>query len=253
MSSPNSDAKAFQSSKRWTAIGIFFFVLGMYVLSSPGRIDLVDGQARFDVAYNWLTKGRPLLGDPWIATFRGVKGRDGLVYSYYGAPASLFAMPLVWLGGTGKVTALEQSRFLFSMTCPIFGALIALVLFLFYLELEIPLKQALAWTIVSAFATLMWPSSNSSFDNAQHAFFALAGMYFGFLSAKTDSKILAMLGGLLAGILILYQTYFFLVIPGLAVSTLSWKAIPESWSRSAATTWSTAMRRPASASKSAPP
>src|SRR5262249_36801113 len=63
-----------------------------------------------------------------------------------------------------------------------------------------------------------------------------AGMYFGFLSAKTGSKILAMLGGLLAGILILYQTYFFLVIPGLAVSTLSWKAIPESWSRSAATT-----------------
>jgi hypothetical protein len=223
MNSSSSDAKAIQSSKWWTAVGLFLFVLGLYVLSSPGRIDLIDGQVRFDVAYNWLETGHPRLGDPWVGPWMGVRGRDGFVYSYYGAPASVFAMPLVWLGGTRELTQLEQSRFLFSMTSPIFGALTALMLFLFYLELEIPLKQALAWTMVSTFATLMWPASNSSFDNAQHAFFALTGMYFGYLSAKTGSKILAGLGGLLAGVLILYQSYFLLIIPGLAISTIRWK------------------------------
>jgi hypothetical protein len=216
-----------QSSKWWTAVGIFLFVLGMYVLSSPGRIDLVDGQVRFDVAYNWLTKGRPVIGDPWIAPFTGVPGRDRQLYSFYGAPASVFSMPLVWLGGIQDVRKLETSRFLFSMTSPIFGALIALVLFLFYLELEVPIKQALAWTMVSAFATLVWPSSNSTFDNAQHAFFALAAMYFGFLSAKAGSKRLAALGGLLAGVLILYQPYFLVLLSALALSTLNWKPIVE--------------------------
>ena len=206
------------------------------MLSSPGRIDLIDGQTRFDVTYNWLTKGLPVLGDPWIRPFRGVEGQGGLAYSYYGAPGSVFAMPLVWIGGVEKVTALELSRFLFSMTSPIFGALIALVLFLFYVELEIPLKQAIAWTLVSAFATMMWPSSNSSFDNAQHAFFALAAMYFGFVSGKTGSKMLALVGGLMAGVLILYQTYFFLILPALALSTLRWKILPKASPTPGATT-----------------
>ena len=222
MNSSKLDAKVLESSKWWMAAGIFLFVLGAYVVSSPGRIDLIDGQVRFDVAYNWLTKGRPLLGDPWVAPMRGVWGQDGFAYSYYGAPASLFAMPLIWLGGIGDLTALERSRFLFSMTSPIFGALIFSVLFLFYVELRVPFRQAVAWTMVSSFATFMWPASNSSFDNAQHAFFSVSAMYFGFLSARHRSRMLAMLAGLLAGTLIVYQPYLFLIIPGLAVSTLTW-------------------------------
>ena len=210
-------------SNLWIACGIFLVVLGIYSLSSPGRIDIIDGQARFDVAYNWLVTGRPIMRDNLIGPLMSVPGRHGLHYSYYGAPASIFAMPLVWLGLYTSAPAIQPSQFLFSLTSAIIGAGIAPILFLFYLELGVTRRKAFAWTMVSSFATLVWPSSTSTFDNAQHAFFALAAVYFGFLSARRKSFRFAVLGGLMGGILILYQEYFLLIIPALALSTLDWE------------------------------
>ena len=212
-----------KSSKWWIASGIFLFVLALYVLTSPGRIDIVDGQARFDVTYNWIVNGRPIVTDRWIIPFMSVPGRDGLRYSYYGAPASVFAMPLVWLGLYTSAPDIQPSQFLFSLTSAIFGAGIATLLFLFYRELGVTTRRALVWTLVSSFATFVWPISNSTFDNAQHAFFALAAVYFGVLSARRKSAAYAAAGGLMAGMLVLYQEYFLLIIPALALSTLEWK------------------------------
>lgn len=211
-----------QPSSRWGAVGVFLVVLAVYVLSSPGRIDIIDGQARYDVAYNWILEGRPVLRDPWIAPLMGVRGRGGLLYSHYGAPASLFSIPLVWLGLHENVIPRETSRFLFSLTSPISGALIAAVLFLFYCELGLGPRRALAWTMASTFTTLVWPISDSSFDNAQHAAIALLAVYLGFTSARCKSRLYAALGGLAAGVLFLYQEYFALIIPLLAIATLSW-------------------------------
>src|SRR5215469_11403674 len=210
-------------SNLWIACSIFLVVLGIYSLSSPGRIDIIDGQARFDVAYNWLVTGRPIMRDNLIGPLMSVPGRHGLHYSYYGAPASIFAMPLVWLGLYTSAPAIQPSQFLFSLTSAIIGAGIAPILFLFYLELGVTRRKAFAWTMVSSFATLVWPSSTSTFDNAQHAFFALAAVYFGFLSARRKSVRFAVLGGLMGGILVLYQEYFLLIIPALALSTLDWE------------------------------
>jgi hypothetical protein len=135
-------------------------------------------------------------------------------------------MPLIALGYLFDGPDLGTSQFLFSLTSPILGALTAVVLFLFYLDLELSLRLAFTWTMVSAFASLLWPASNSTFDNAQHAFFALVGVYLGYLSAKFDSKILAAVGGLFAAVLILYQEYFLLIVPVLALSSVSWTAPP---------------------------
>lgn len=210
-------------SSIWIACGIFLVVLGIYSLSGPGRIDIIDGQARFDVAYNWLVAGRPIMRDSLIGPLMSVPGRNGLHYSYYGAPASIFAMPLVWLGLYTSAPAIQPSQFLFSLTSSIIGAGVAPILFLFYLELGVTRRKAFAWTMVSSFATLVWPISTSTFDNAQHAFFALAAVYFGFLSARRKSVRFAVWGGLMGGILVLYQEYFLLIIPALALTTLDWK------------------------------
>lgn len=218
-----SEGGASQGSKWRIASGIFLFVLALYVLTTAGRIDSVDGQARFDVAYNWLVNGRPMIRDAWIAPFMSVPGRDGFRYSNYGAPASVFGMPLVWLGLHTNAPDIQRSQFLFSLTSSIFGAGIAPILFLFYLELGVATRSALTWTMVSSFATMVWPASNTGLDNAQHAFFALSAFYFGFLSARRKSAAYAIVGGLMAGVLFLYQEYFLLIIPALALSTLDWK------------------------------
>jgi len=211
-------------AKSRVALGIFLLVLSTYVLTSPGRIDIVDGQARFDVAYNWLHSGRPIITDSWIRPWMAVPGRNNLPYSYYGAPASVFPMPLMALGSLFDGPSLGASQFLFSLTSSIFGALTTTILFLFYLELGLTLRSAFVWTMITAFTTLLWPASNSTFDNAQHAFFALASLYVGFISDRLNSRILAVLGGLLAAILVLYQEYFLLILPILALSSVGWTA-----------------------------
>ncbi len=203
--------------------GIFLLLLALYVLTGPGCIDMIDGQARFDVAYNWLVIGRPSMRDVWIGGYMGVPGRDGFLYSYYGAPASVFAMPLIWLGLLTSAPAIQPRQFLFSLTSSVFGAGIAGILFLFYLELGVAVRRVLLWTMVSSFATLVWPMSTTTFDNGQHAFFALAAVYLGFLSARRRSVAYASSGGLMAGVLVLYQEYFLLIVPWLALSTLQWQ------------------------------
>lgn len=153
-----------------------------------------------------------------------IRGRNNQPYSYYGAPASILPMPLIALGSLFDGPSLGTSQFLFSFTSPILGALTVTVLFLIYIELGLELRNALFWTLIIAFTTLLWPISTSSFDNAQHAFFALTSVYLGFVSDKYGSNKLAACGGLLAAILVLYQEYFVLIVPVLALSSASWTA-----------------------------
>jgi hypothetical protein len=198
----------------------------VYVLASPGRIDLIDGQVRYEVTMNWLTMGRPVLMDPGLAHLSGVTRRKGFTYSIYGAGASVAAMPLVWIGTFYDDPPGEATRFLFSLTTSVFGALAAAILYLFYAELGVAAKKALAWTGIGAFATLLWPASETTFDNGQHACLVLASVFLGFMSGKRRSPILAVLGGLVAGLLITYQEYFVLLIPVLALSTMDWSSWP---------------------------
>lgn len=213
-----------RSSDLCLAAGVCLIVLGVYVLANPGRIDIIDGQVRYNVTMNWLTMGRPVFMDPVIAPLMGVKGRLGLTYSYFGPAASVAALPLVWAGSFYDDPPGEATRFMFSLTTSVFGALAAAFLFLFYRELGVAVKEALAWTGVAAFATLLWPAADSTFDNVQHACLVLVAVFFGFVSSKRQSPYLAIVGGLVAGLLFDYQEYFALIIPVLAVSTLDWRS-----------------------------
>jgi hypothetical protein len=149
-------------------------------------------------------------------------------------------MPLVWLGTFYDDPPGEATRFLFSLMTSVFGALAAAVLYLFYVELGVAVRKALVWTGVAAFATLMWPASDSSFDNAQHACLVLASVFLGFLSSKRRSPYLAALGGLVAGLLFTYQEYFALIFPVLALSTLDWN----SWRQDGRTGGARVLARP---------
>ena len=46
-----------------SALGLSVSLLGVYVLTNAGRIDIIDGQIRYEVAANWLTTGEPTLRD----------------------------------------------------------------------------------------------------------------------------------------------------------------------------------------------
>ena len=214
------------SATWFIACGLFIFILAVYVLSSPGRIDIVDGQMRFDVSYHLLITGRPSVGDGWLGPLFGVVGRKGYYYSFYGPAGSVIAMPLVWAGIHLDPRSIQASEFLFSLASAILGAAIAPLLFVFYLELGAAPRRALLWTLISSFATYLWPIATSSFDNAQHGFFALSAVYLGLLSARRNSARLALLGGLSGAVLLLYQEYFVLLVPAFGLATIEWPETP---------------------------
>ncbi len=217
-------------SAELAAAGIFMCTLSVYVVSSPGRIDMIDGQLRYEVTASLIDDGRPIIRDPALK-FAGVRGRNGLRYAHYGAGGSIVGLFPVWLGSLFPDPDGELRRFLFSLTSCFLGAAATALLYLFYLDLGISRKRALAWTLVSSFATLLWPASTSSFDQAQRAFFLLLAVYLGCRSATQGPARLAAWAGLVAGVLILYRGGLLILVPALALSTLAWpvdsRQIPE--------------------------
>ncbi len=209
------------SGDSWIAFGILLVSLSVYVLTSPGRIDIIDAQYRFDVAQNLLRYGRPYLTDPALIdpAYR-VLGSDGSFYSNYGFAGSGFGLPLVWLGQLFDTGKGETTRFFFSLTTCVFGALCALVLYLFYRDLQVSRLSAAFWTAASSFATLLWPLSASSFENVQRGFLAFLAVFLGYRSAKRRSKPLAVAGGLAAGLLLMFRWYMVFLLPLLALSVL---------------------------------
>jgi hypothetical protein len=219
-SSANGAVPDDPASRHRVSVGIFLVVTAVYVLTGPGRIDMIDGQPRYEVANSILAVGQPIIRDPALMG-TGLPGLYGFRYSYYNAGASVASLPLVWLGGLVGDPQDEARRFFFSLTSAMFGGFLATTLFAFYVRLGVSHSQAIRWTGVSAFATLVWPLATSVFDQAQHAFLALLSVSLGHASAKRESPILAAAAGLSGGLLLNYQESFALLLPALALSTLS--------------------------------
>jgi hypothetical protein len=198
--------------------GTFLLFLALYLLSGPGRIDIIDGQYRFEVAWNLVEQGRPIVRDIFLAARSGL---DGARYSYYGLPASAAATPLVWLGFVFGGVDGELARFLFSFTSSFFAAASLTLLLHFWTRLGVSPRRAFAWTAIVGLGTLIWPLATSVFDQAQHAFFVLAAVYCGFRSTEGPrSRLWAFISGLCAGVLLLYQIPYMVFAPALALSLL---------------------------------
>jgi hypothetical protein len=208
-------------ARQWTTpVGIFLVASVVYSLSGPGRIDIIDGQWRYEVAVNLLTEGRPVIRDPALR-WGSRPGRDGSWYSYYNAGPSIAGLPFVWLGRVVN-RSVEMQRFLFSFTSAVAGGLLASALYVFYRALDIKNGAALGWTSVSAFGTLLWPLATSTFDQAQHAALVLLAVQLGRASASRASIWLAAAGGLAVGLLLNYQETYLLLVPALVLSTFNW-------------------------------
>jgi hypothetical protein len=200
------------------AIGIFLLVGAVYSLAGPGRIDIIDGQYRFEVAKNILEDGSIQIMDPYLGW--AVQGING-VYSPYNVSGSLAGVPLIALAKlTGSATR-DRQQFFFSFTSAMLGAATAAVLFLFYEALGVRRRTAIAWIMVASFATLAFPAATSVFDQTQHGFLILCAAFLAFLSARRESMTLAVAGGVCLALLVNYQEIYVVLFPGLAAAALA--------------------------------
>src|SRR4029077_5768192 len=137
-------------------LGVFLLCGAVYGAVGPGRIDMIDGQYRFEVAKNILDYHSVQIGDVYLGgAVHGVLGE----YSSYGISGSLVALPLILVSRVLGAPAIDRDQFFFSFTSSLFGAATAALLLLFYTRLGVEPRRALAWTLVAAFATLFFPGS----------------------------------------------------------------------------------------------
>ena len=101
------------------AIGVFLLVGSIYVLVGPGRVDIIDGEYRFEVARNLIRDGSLQIRDPFLlGAAEGIGGR----YSPYGISGSLVAVPLVAVAMVIDPSSLDLQQFVFSFTSAMYGA-----------------------------------------------------------------------------------------------------------------------------------
>jgi len=164
------------TSRRWLVCAALLWLgcTAVYFVTAPGRIDIIDGAIRYNVTESMIELGMPVVPNPM---YTAVRGPDGQRYAFYQIGASAAAVPFVLLGRRLGHGSLESKQFAFSLTAvPFAGAIVAL-LFLIYGRMGLSLRQALNWSLVVAFCTLLWPYAGSTFDAVLQAFWLTLAMW----------------------------------------------------------------------------
>lgn len=198
--------------------GAFFLLLGVYLFSHPGRIDMIDGQYRFDVSRNLINLNGPCVSDYWLVQAPlPTNPKTGNFYSYYTAPASFFPLPLMIASRALLGVKAASDRFSFSLASAFAGAMLAPLLLAFYRRLGVALKPALGWTAVFCLATLWWPGAETVFDQVQHGIVLMAMLLAAYDVAKGGAWGLALVTGLLGGVLFNYRIPFLALLPAFPI------------------------------------
>src|SRR5437588_11284901 len=86
-----------------------------------------------------------------------------------------------------------RDYFAFSLTGPLFGALLGALLVFGYGLLGIRLRESLLYTAIFCLATLWWPASVTVFDQNQHAALLFGAVLLAWVSGRRQSLHLAAL------------------------------------------------------------
>jgi len=180
--------------RRWiiAAVWLWLACCSAYFLTAPGRIDIVDGAARYDVTTSLLELGKPEIFNDYAPA---IEGRGGRRYAFYPIGTSLIALPFVMAGGWLGSGSVESKQFAFSMVSVPFAAAAVAVFFLILGRLGCGIRAAVGWALALAFCTPMWVYAGSSFDQALQAFFLLVAVWMAIEALASDSVRWALVSG----------------------------------------------------------
>ncbi len=194
-------------------LGVVLVTTALLVWLSPGRIDMIDGQIRYEVGKNLLLHGSPELRDP--ALIMGRTG-GGPHYSSYALGASLAGAPAIWLGHF--LGSELEAQFLFALTTPLFAAALAGLLVVAYRMLGLSARQSVAWAFITVFATQVLPTSLTFFDQVPEATLLMAAVV---LLMRARTPVAFAVAGLFAGAIVFWQTAYVVLVPVMALSLVT--------------------------------
>jgi hypothetical protein len=182
-----------------SAIGLAVAVFAGVALSGPGRIDIVDGQTRYEVSRSIVDNGDSVIRNPevWFGVF---PGRNGQRYTYYRFPQSLAGVAaVVAADATGKKSE-PRRHFFFVLTSAAGAAVLAVLYFKWFLTRGRPPRSAMFWAIAGIVCTPSWYYGTSTFDDILGALVVTAALMVA-LAARTTVRVGSGLGaGLLFGL-----------------------------------------------------
>lgn len=208
-----------------TALGLYLLTAAVYALSGPGRIDMIDGQYRFEVARGLLEVGLPVVRDGDLPDEFARQGALGVV-SGYGASVSVLAVPLLALARVVGLDGVEAQQTVFSWLSGLVGALVVPLQYVVHRWLGVEVRASVGWALVTAFCTQLWITSAGVFDQSMHAAWLLAAVAFTWRAAQTGSLTLAALAGAALALLVNHQEAYLGVVPFVLLALLGGSQVP---------------------------
>src|ERR1043166_9743946 len=179
-------------------LGLGLFVFAVVALSGPGRIDIIDGQARFLVAESLVDHGDFAIDDEHF-WFSVLPGRDGQRLSSYRLPHILAGVPaIVASDATGPVSETRR-EFFFTQMGAVAAGLRAIVYALLFRGLGHAPAAALGWALAGIFCTPSWYYATSTFDDIFGTLFVVTAVASAWWAGRGGRPIL---GAAVAGILL---------------------------------------------------
>ncbi|HEX7377596.1 MAG TPA: hypothetical protein VF278_10820 [Pirellulales bacterium] len=146
------------------ALGLGMLVFAVVALSSPGRIDVVDGHTRYDVGRSYLEHFDSVVRDP-TAWFAVLPGRNGGRYSSYRFPQSAVAALSILTSDITGVRSEARRHFFFSLSGAMLAAAMAVLYAFSFRRMGHADAASLAWAAGGIVCTPVWFYSTTTFDD----------------------------------------------------------------------------------------
>lgn len=199
-------------------VGLFLSTFALLALSGPGRIDIIDGQARYEVARSLVEHGDFQIRDPNV-WYPVLPGRNGDSYTNYRLPHSLLGVPAIWLADATGTVSEERRHFFFALIGAAAGATLAVIYALWFRADGMRPTASIAWAAAGLFCTPIWYYSTSTFDDGLGAATVVAALYAARRSRDRTSWIWAAASGLAIGLAFNFkQPLAIFVLPTLAIA-----------------------------------
>jgi hypothetical protein len=179
--------------------GLFLFVFTAAALFGPGRIDIVDGQTRYEVARSLVDYGDGTIRDPrvWFGVF---PGRSGRRYTNYRFPQSVLGVGAIWISDATGPQCEGRRHFVFTLTSALAGALLALAYAAIFRSLGHTPTAAFGWAMAGIFCTPNWFYATSTFDDILGTTAVMWAVAAAFLTRNRHSLLGAAVAGLMMGL-----------------------------------------------------
>jgi hypothetical protein len=180
-------------------LGQFVFLFAVVALSGPGRIDVVDGQTRYEVARSLVDHGDLVIRDPNVR-FVVFPGRDGQLYSKYRFPQTAAGVAAIVLAdGTGPVSEARR-HFFFTLIGAAACGVLATTYALWFRYQGYGPAASLFWSSAGILCTPNWFYGTSTFDDILGTAALVLAVVTAFCTRRRSPVLGAAVAGLALGL-----------------------------------------------------